>query len=77
MNTTNCTLFTLARKYGADQRSAIKAIKATLIEQLEVIYLQTFEKLNEQGLGTGAITNLTQVLLMSRDGAISPLKEEK
>ena len=66
----------IARKYGEDQRLAIKKIREELIKQLDLIYLERFEQLNCSGLGNGAITKLTQLLLISRDGAMNPLRKE-
>ena len=62
------------RKYGVDQRNEIKKIKSELICKIENIYLDTFQELDKKGLGAGAIAKLTQSLLISRDKAISSLR---
>ena len=47
-----------------------------LISQLEQLYGAAFEKLASQDLGEGGIARLTQLLLRSREAAITPLQEE-
>jgi hercynine metabolism small protein len=47
-----------------------------LIEQLETLYRDAFDRIGEQDLGEGAIARLTQLLLRSREAAITPLQEE-
>jgi hercynine metabolism small protein len=47
-----------------------------LIEQLEKLYRDAFDRIGEQDLGEGAIARLTQLLLRSREAAITPLQEE-
>ena len=64
----------MERKYGEEQRAAVINIKEVLINKIEQIYLDTFETLNNQGLGDGTIARLTQELLLSRQAAIEILK---
>ena len=66
----------MARIYGNDQREAAKAILEELINRIESNYLKTFDKLNEFGLGEGMVVKITQILLSSRDGALTPLNKE-
>ncbi len=66
----------MARLYGDQQRAEVKRIREELIQQLEKIYRHTFDNLSDAGLGEGVLIKLTQLLLLSRDGAISPLQEE-
>ncbi len=66
----------MTRVYGDEQRAIVKQIREELIKSLESNYLKTFEQLNEFGLGEGMIVKLTQLLLLSRDGAITPLQKE-
>ncbi len=66
----------MARIYGNDQRQAAKAILEELINRIESNYLKTFDKLNEFGLGEGMVVKITQILLSSRDGALTPLNKE-
>jgi hercynine metabolism small protein len=47
-----------------------------LISQLEELYGAAFERLASQELGEGGIARLTQLLLRSREAAITPLQEE-
>ena len=66
----------MARLYGKEQREKAKKIREELIKSLDSIYLKTFEELNDSGLGEGMIIKLTQLLLLSKDAAIIPLKKE-
>lgn len=59
-----------------EQRQAIRRVREGLIEELEALYLQTFEGLSDLELGEGAIARLTQLLLRSREAALTPLREE-
>ena len=63
----------MARKYGDEQREEVRRIRESLINELEEVYLKKFEQINKSGLGSGFIAKLTQLLLLSRDGAISEL----
>ena len=65
----------MKRKYGNEQRESVTAMKEDLVKQLDSLYLKAFEGLNYSGFGEGIIANLTQLLLTSRDGALSPLKK--
>ena len=66
----------MPRIYGDQQREAVRDIREGLIEEIEVLYLKTFEKLEDAGLGEGHIVRLTQLLLLSRDGAILTLQKQ-
>ena len=59
-----------------DQRKAMRATREQLIAELEELYRQAFDRIGGEDLGEGAIARLTQLLLRSRDGAITPLQEE-
>jgi hercynine metabolism small protein len=59
-----------------EQRQAMRAMREELIEQLEALYHNAFDRISEQDLGEGAIARLTQLLLRSREAAITPLQEE-
>ncbi|MCT0198929.1 hypothetical protein KQ313_04450 [Synechococcus sp. CS-1325] len=59
-----------------DQRRAMRELREGLINQLEELYLQAFDDISRQDLGEGAIARLTQLLLRSREAAITPLHEE-
>ena len=63
----------MKRKYGEEQRKHIESLLKTLVDELESTYLNTFEKLDKQGLGEGQIAKLTQLMLISREAAIRPL----
>ena len=59
-----------------EQRQAMRALREELIEQLEDLYREAFDRIGEQDLGEGAIARLTQLLLRSREAAITPLRQE-
>ncbi|MCP9885962.1 hypothetical protein KBY97_12650 [Synechococcus sp. ATX 2A4] len=59
-----------------DQRQAMRTTREQLIAELEELYRQAFDRIGGEDLGEGAIARLTQLLLRSRDGAITPLQEE-
>ena len=59
-----------------DQRRAMRAVREGLIAELEELYRQAFDRIGDQDLGEGAIARLTQLLLRSREAAITPLQEE-
>ncbi len=59
-----------------EQRQAMRRMREGLIEELEELYRQAFDRISEQDLGEGAIARLTQLLLRSREAAITPLQEE-
>jgi hercynine metabolism small protein len=51
-------------------------VREGLIEQLEELYREAFDRIGTQDLGEGAIARLTQLLLRSREAAITPLQQE-
>ena len=59
-----------------EQRRAVRELREGLIAQLEELYGKAFEQLASQNLGEGGIARLTQLLLRSREAAITPLQEE-
>lgn len=59
-----------------DQRQAMRQVREGLIDQLEALYRQAFDSIGSQDLGEGAIARLTQLLLRSREAAITPLQDE-
>ncbi len=66
----------MARVYGDEQRKLVRSIRSDLIEKIELVYLAQFEQLHKSGLGDGVIAKLTQLMLISRDGALAPLKKD-
>ena len=59
-----------------EQRLAMRRTREDLINQLQELYQRAFERISEEDLGEGAIARLTQLLLRSREAAITPLQEE-
>jgi hercynine metabolism small protein len=58
------------------QRAAMRQVRMGLIAELEELYRNAFDRISDQDLGEGAIARLTQLLLRSREAAITPLQEE-
>jgi hercynine metabolism small protein len=58
------------------QRAAMRQVREGLIEELEELYRRAFDRSSDHDLGDGAIARLTQLLLRSREAAITPLQEE-
>ena len=58
------------------QRQNVRQERESLIRELEAIYRRAFERLTVLDLGEGSLARLTQLLLLSREGAIKPLQEE-
>jgi hercynine metabolism small protein len=54
----------------------MRQVREELIEQLEALYRDAFERIGTDALGEGAVARLTQLLLRSREAAITPLQEE-
>tara|TARA_B100001250_G_scaffold249084_1_gene214140 strand:+ start:305 stop:505 length:201 start_codon:yes stop_codon:yes gene_type:complete len=63
----------MKRKYGDEQREAIKELKIELAEKIDEIYLEAFTGLSSKGLGDGAIAHVTQELLLAKQEAIKAL----
>ena len=59
-----------------EQRQAMRRVREGLIERLEALYREAFDSIGSQDLGEGAIARLTQLLLRSREAAITPLQQE-
>ncbi|MFM7086319.1 MAG: hercynine metabolism small protein [Cyanobium sp.] len=59
-----------------EQRQAMRHLREELIGELEDLYRRAFDRISEQDLGEGAIARLTQLLLRSREAAITPLQQE-
>ncbi|MFN5220983.1 MAG: hercynine metabolism small protein [Cyanobacteriota bacterium] len=59
-----------------EQRAAMRQMREGLIAELEELYRNAFDRIGDQDLGEGAVARLTQLLLRSREAAITPLQEE-
>jgi len=59
-----------------EQRAQMRRMREALIEELEGVYRRAFDAIGTEDMGEGAVARLTQLLLRSREGAISPLQEE-
>ena len=59
-----------------EQRAAMRQVREGLIEEIEELYRRAFDRIGSQDLGEGAIARLTQLLLRSREAAITPLQQE-
>jgi hercynine metabolism small protein len=58
------------------KRAATRQLRLELIAELEALYGRAFDRIGERDLGEGAIARLTQLLLLSREAAITPLQQE-
>ncbi|MFL2496592.1 MAG: hercynine metabolism small protein [Parasynechococcus sp.] len=62
---------------GLEQRrETIRAQRQQLIDELEALYMAAFERIGQLEMGEGAVARLTQLMLRSREAAITPLQEE-
>ena len=59
-----------------EQRAAMRQMREGLIAELEELYRNAFDRIGDQELGEGAVARLTQLLLRSREAAITPLQQE-
>ena len=59
-----------------ERRQTIKAQREQLIEELEAVYMAAFERIGQLEMGEGAVARLTQLMLRSREAAITPLQAE-
>ncbi len=57
------------------QRQNLQLEREKLIAKLEDFYRNAFEKLSNVDIGEKQVAKLTQILLQSRDGAITPLQK--
>ncbi len=59
-----------------EQRALVRRVRESLIGELETLYRRAFDAIGTDDLGEGGVARLTQLLLRSREGAITPLQEE-
>ncbi|KKZ14050.1 MAG: hypothetical protein TQ37_02330 [Candidatus Synechococcus spongiarum 15L] len=59
----------------AEQRAVARRVQQELVTELEALYRRVFDRMSQENLGEGAMGRLTQLILRSRDGALSPLQE--
>ncbi|MXW11567.1 MAG: hypothetical protein F4X84_06640 [Synechococcus sp. SB0662_bin_45] len=59
----------------AEQRAIARRVQQELSAELEALYRSVFDRMSQEHLGEGAMARLTQLILRSRDGALSPLQE--
>lgn len=59
----------------AEQRAIVRRVQNQLTAELEALYRGVFDRISQEHLGEGAMARLTQLILRSRDGALSPLQE--
>ena len=58
-----------------ERRQTIKTQREQLISELEAIYMGAFERIGQLEMVEGAVARLTQLMLRSREAAITPLQE--
>ncbi|MBE9152802.1 MULTISPECIES: hercynine metabolism small protein [unclassified Cyanobium] len=59
-----------------EQRAAMRQVREELVGELEELYRRAFDRIGDASLGEGAVARLTQLLLCSREAAITPLQQE-
>ena len=59
----------------AEQQAIVRRVQQELSIELEALYRGVFDRMSQETLGDGAMARLTQLVLRSRDGALSPLQE--
>ena len=59
-----------------ERRQTIKAQRELVISELETVYMAAFERIGQLDLGEGTVARLTQLMLRSREAAITPLQDE-
>ncbi|WP_025781743.1 hypothetical protein [Candidatus Synechococcus spongiarum] len=59
----------------AEQRAIAHRVQQELSSELEALYRGVFDRMSRETLGEGAMARLTQLILRSRDGALSPLQK--
>ncbi|WP_320673806.1 hercynine metabolism small protein [Prochlorococcus sp. MIT 1341] len=59
-----------------EQREKIRVIRENMITQIEDLYKSTFENLTEQGIEDKYLAKITQLLLNSKEAAVTFLKQE-
>ena len=58
------------------KRVLMKLQRENLIQKLEEVYRNAFDELSSIDIEEGSIAKLSQAFLLSREAAISPLREE-
>ncbi|ABX09673.1 hercynine metabolism small protein [Prochlorococcus marinus] len=58
------------------QQAKLKFLREKILLELEDFYKHAFENISDLELGEGDIAKLAQILLQSKDGALTPLKNE-
>ena len=66
-------MLTMSKK---KQRELLLAEREALIDELDSLYKRTFDRISTLKISERSIAKLTQIILLSRDSAIAPLREE-
>ncbi len=59
-----------------NQLTQLKAQRELIIEELKSCYSKAFERISQVGLAQGDVAKLTQLMLQSRQAAITALEKE-
>jgi len=59
-----------------NQLNIIRINREEIITELEMFYQKSFEKLTKLGLTEASIAKFTQLLLQSKEGALTPMRKE-
>ena len=58
------------------QRKTLKSEREKLIRNLKKLYRGTFDEIGTLALPEATLAKLTQLVIISQEGAINPLKQE-
>ena len=58
------------------QQQLLLSEREALIKELENLYKKTFDRISTLKISERSIARLTQIILLSRESAIAPLREE-
>ena len=59
-----------------NQRRAVREIRESLIDKLDVAFKQAFDAIDPEVMGEGSVARLTQLLLVTRAQAMASLEKE-
>ena len=59
-----------------NQRRAVREIRESLIDKLDVAFKQAFDAIDPEVMGEGSVARLTQLLLVTRAQAMANLEKE-
>ncbi len=61
---------------GESQRFAVRQVRESLIQKLDLVFKEAVEELGAAAMGEGAVARLTQLILVTRSLALTNLERE-